>query len=438
MSIMPTVPFDSIGPGQSARIAMQVMGRDGPVFNPNGIRYLPVDGFSEGMNTSIGTLAQAATALAGVNLLVSAGTLVLSAATLAEVRRVSAKVDRLIEGQVVLGKQLDKVLAKLERIEIKVSEARLAQLVKHATSQAALEANEISFDPFAELAGDLQSFIEDAKVIRGVPSGLRLGSDVRAQLNGVVRILRGSRLAVADALNRVVGAEMVWRCDPVDDYWGREEESIDVKAYMDLQRLINAWDLSSWNAHLCVYERFSFDEADDHDALQDGLDHPIRQLWKEFGLDDEEAASRVAKARTRVVSTIREVPSGTIPWLHQPFSDAYGKEIMQESKELWFRNPDNVYILPPSIIDAAWEGDSLEDAQAALRSYRTWWLHHTDAGLVYRAWCECSGVAQGYEVGWPEEVGALLPAAGCVAGQARSLPAPTPILIDLKEVASVA
>ena len=37
---MNTVPFDQLGPGQSGRLAYQVLGQDGPIFNPQNIRYL--------------------------------------------------------------------------------------------------------------------------------------------------------------------------------------------------------------------------------------------------------------------------------------------------------------------------------------------------------------------------------------------------------------
>lgn len=40
---MNTVPFDQLGPGQSGRLAYQVLGQNGPIFNPQNIRYLSPD-----------------------------------------------------------------------------------------------------------------------------------------------------------------------------------------------------------------------------------------------------------------------------------------------------------------------------------------------------------------------------------------------------------
>ena len=40
---MNTVPFKKLGPGQSARLTVQVLGQNGPIPNPQNIRYLPPD-----------------------------------------------------------------------------------------------------------------------------------------------------------------------------------------------------------------------------------------------------------------------------------------------------------------------------------------------------------------------------------------------------------
>jgi hypothetical protein len=74
------VPFDKLGPGQSGRLAYQVMGKDGPVFNPAGIRYLEPSDATAGIAASTAAL-DVLPALAGINLAVSVGTLALSAAT---------------------------------------------------------------------------------------------------------------------------------------------------------------------------------------------------------------------------------------------------------------------------------------------------------------------------------------------------------------------
>ena len=66
---MNTVPFDKLGPGQSGRLAYQVLGQDRPIFNPQNIRYLSPDSV-EIPATSMGAGASALSAgLAGANLI---------------------------------------------------------------------------------------------------------------------------------------------------------------------------------------------------------------------------------------------------------------------------------------------------------------------------------------------------------------------------------
>ena len=66
-----TVPFEQIGPGQVGRYAYQVIGKDGPIFNPSNISYLrPEDVSAPPVFDPHGALA----GLAGLNLAASVGT----------------------------------------------------------------------------------------------------------------------------------------------------------------------------------------------------------------------------------------------------------------------------------------------------------------------------------------------------------------------------
>ena len=64
-----TVPFDKLGPGQSGRLAYQVLGQDGPIMNPQNIRYLSPDSAelpANALNTGASGLVAS---LAGANLI---------------------------------------------------------------------------------------------------------------------------------------------------------------------------------------------------------------------------------------------------------------------------------------------------------------------------------------------------------------------------------
>src|SRR5208283_72599 len=111
------VPFDSLGKKQVGRLVYQVIGKDGPVFNPRNIRYLsPGDpGYPSNLpalNPAQGIdLSNLAPVFAGLNLVASVANLAVSAAVLYKVSK--------LEKQIEAAKR--QVLAKLDVIDQKVT-----------------------------------------------------------------------------------------------------------------------------------------------------------------------------------------------------------------------------------------------------------------------------------------------------------------------------
>lgn len=94
------VPFESLGKKQVGRLVYQVIGKDGPVFNPKSIRYLspvypacpsnlPALNPSQGMN-----LSNLAPVLAGLNLVASLANLAVSAAILCKVSKLEKQIEQ--------------------------------------------------------------------------------------------------------------------------------------------------------------------------------------------------------------------------------------------------------------------------------------------------------------------------------------------------------
>ena len=83
------VPFEKIGPGQSGRLVYQVMGENGPIFNPNRISYLPADQ-APSLGDQPSNLPSVYTSLAAMNLAASVGIVALSAAVLRQVQQLHA------------------------------------------------------------------------------------------------------------------------------------------------------------------------------------------------------------------------------------------------------------------------------------------------------------------------------------------------------------
>jgi hypothetical protein len=430
-----TVPFEQLGPGQSGRLVWQIMGKNGPVFSPSGIRYLPASGAELSNLVPSPGLLQAATALAGVNLLISTGTLALAAATLAEVKRMSAKVDGLLAGQVKIEDKLDTVLAQLNRIEIKVAEARLATLVEYAVRSSGVGDAEVTFDAFADLAGDLASFIKDAQIIRGLPSDIRVGSDVRRSLTRIWQLLRGVRLSTAAHFNRTMdNPEMVWTCHQVHDYWTSRDLSQDLTNIQNNIDFIETWDVASCRAHHVLPEGFSFKSSKHHEELNLSLSRMIVKVWRRWGMGEQVALEKLSQFRAEAAQRAGVSLTTGIPDLSPTFSGAYKTMVLSETHRAYFDNPTRIFAIPPAVISAsAAMGDQRE---AFLASYQAWWLYRTDAGLLYRTFRECDGIREGYAKTWPEAI-PTIDRKSLGVGSTWELPPPPPVGVDLRGAETV-
>ena len=124
------IPFDRIGPGQVARLAYQVIGQNGPIFNPSNIRYMSAGGAGAGtlgMNSGILSGAGAGAgalvpALAGINLLVGVGILAISAANYAQCRNILKAVNRVGADVSETKSMVEDIQQRVERIDMRVAD----------------------------------------------------------------------------------------------------------------------------------------------------------------------------------------------------------------------------------------------------------------------------------------------------------------------------
>lgn len=419
------VPFDKIGPGQSIRLAWQVMGKSGPIPNPAGIRYLPADA-----GVVLGgaqNLLFASTALAGLNLLASVANTAIAAQSLQELRKVSKRIEDLTSGQQRIEAKVEQALAGIKRVEIGVSEARLARVVSSAL-RAAREDEGLTFEPFHQLSEDLQSFLDDAGIARGKVTNFRLGSDLRNDLLNIAGLLRGVRLRLATHWNRQqADPARVWRCEPLEDYWSAAEINATHARAIGGHDAAIAVVYAMASAHRGIDECFSFNSADDHTKIQTALvADALKPMWGSLmGVSDElfrESLDAMESAGLEGIGG--KIPPGLeTPWLKDDYLKGYleaagvmsivDTNITSKTGEI----PPSVFFLP----------DANEDLELSvvLKDFRRWWLYSTDDGIVYRAWLECAGVAHGYGEVWPD-------VATLAEGQTEALPEPEPVLIELE------
>ncbi len=212
-------PFTRVGPGQSMRLAYQVMGKNGPIPNPSGIRFIPV----EGMSTDIarppagglpGSLPDAS-ALMGLaqlaNLGVGVANLGVSAAILVEVRKQSRMLRELQAGMTEFRTGVEQLLEMTERIDINVAEVQLRETLRHAMKSAIREGEADLVLLTDLLAKALNRFVQSlgGQLNPGARRDLVLSSDVREMAEACMNLLYAGRVTALEAHNQSCGGSAV-------------------------------------------------------------------------------------------------------------------------------------------------------------------------------------------------------------------------------------
>ena len=342
---MNTVPFEQLGPGQSGRLAYQVLGQNGPIFNPQNIRYLPPDSPEIPANPMAMGESGLSAGLAGANLIGSILNLGVSLYIAHRINDLHEKMDHLQEIMDRVEQKIDYIVAKVDRIDTQVAENNLRHALNHVLQKAvSLEGIDLRF-----LAG----FHEDLSVFNNSLSsplisnfGLRLSSDVRDRLQMIYDLLYGIRKFVAQRHNFAIygDSERVIAITPTLEYFellGRPLETM-VKENMLFEKVID--ELAIHKEDMLGFSIFSDEEFSE---CEDGHRDRLVELFDNAGFIDL-------------------CPNGLF------LSDLF----MDEA---------------PEVVE-----QGLYDLCCA-------WLHNTDAGLLWRTWIELEGIADGYEnVFWPQ------------------------------------
>ena len=219
-------PFDRLGPGQVGRWAYQVLGKDGPIFNPSNIRYLPsnyaeaaLQGAEPSPLSGINP-ATLATGLSGVNLLVSTGTLALSAATYAECKKILQVVNQISIDVKEMKSMLQDIQDRVKRIDIHVAENNLREAMRHAFKEA-FNPDAIDLASLHCLIGDFQGFAETLDAPLLFNFSFRLSSDVRKEIFALLTFISNLRVLLSHQHNIKEGGNPLTsvRYNLVDDYF---------------------------------------------------------------------------------------------------------------------------------------------------------------------------------------------------------------------------
>ena len=195
------VPFEQLGSGQIGRLAYQVIGKEGPIFNPSNIAFLPPED-APGVSH---TLSDFAVGLAGLNLAATIGALAMSAVTHRQLSKLHDSVTVLARIASATKKQVDEIAKRVERIDMRVAENNLREAMRHILQKAAHTEN-IDLSKLLPLRSDIKNFIEALPSPIYFNFGVRFASDVRDNLQAICSLLANLRWLVATRHNMAAAA----------------------------------------------------------------------------------------------------------------------------------------------------------------------------------------------------------------------------------------
>jgi len=337
---MEKVPFEKIGVGQSARLVYQVIGENGPIFNPRRIRYLPPDAASDFLDQPL-NLPGAFTSLAAVNLVASAGNTALSVSILREVKQLNEKVSSALFTLGRIESKIDRLIQHIERIDARVSEGNLRHAIDHILSKA-VSNSEIDLTQLARISGDLEIFAQSINggIIPCNALGLRLSSDVEDKLEAIYKLFFGIRYFICTQHNDLVKGDPfnTIHFDTKTDYF--PETFAQPSIATGATKMINLLDEASMKLGQKVYNGF---------------------MWADENKAKEYSEWLTVEVILPVLRILDEAAPGTL-----------------------------------SLVTIAADTDNIEQPSNYFEKLREYWLWRTSAGLLWRVYSEAKWLTMGY------------------------------------------
>lgn len=358
---MNTVPFEQLGPGQSGRLAYQVLGQNGPIFNPQNIRYLSPDSV-EIPATSMGAGASALSAgLAGANLIGSVLNLGVSLFNAFQISGLHSRMNR-------IERKIDHIVSKVDRIDTQVAENNLRHALEHVLRKS-VSSEGVDLRVLAGLCHDFDKFKESLPSPLLLNFGLRLASDIRDYHQLIYDLAYGTRKLVAQRYNTSVDGdpEHIIIIDPTKDYFFDNDLKVLVKANMYFHQIYEMCGIGEdykWKSWV--------KEAYEETFVKLGWLNFDNYLPESHSDEDSEA-----------------VGQGLFKKLAKIFREPEAIE-----RGLYDYNNDS----PPTFREIR-----AKAIERGLYDLSYGWLYQTDAGLLWRTKIELDAIASGYEnTFWPE------------------------------------
>lgn len=393
-----SVPFEVLGPGQKGRLVYQVLGKDGPIYNPQNIKYLgspPTGDSGDALPLDSSSIAAG---LSGINLLVSTGTLALSAATLKTVRRIEREVTAIRADIADLKATVENIARRVERIDIGVSELNLREAIRHVF-RTALSENGIDLAQLVRIAADLDKFTESLPEDRSAWS-LRFPMDIHDQLNSLFETLYNLRYLVATRHNLSVGGDPVRVVSNTEstEYLGDDPKKLASQFVMSS----TAYGIGGMGVRAIaddIAEQFTWASRDIEGARYENLMQELLvetpfdvMLWRPQEMEEYIAPSNVEKVAAESVLKFKDALTGLVAKQLIEHNEKLGDGSLKYNQSVQLHNIAKLHPEDFLFIHA------INDVQKILEA----WLWHSDEGLLVRLQRELSGIERGYaEVFWP-------------------------------------
>ncbi len=340
------VPFEQLGDGQIGRLAYQVIGKEGPIFNPNNITFLPPQD-APGVTQSLSDMA---VGLAGLNLAATIGTLALSAITHRQLSKLHDSVTVLTRIASATNRKVDEIAKRVERIDMRIAENNLRAAMRHILQNAAHEDN-IDLSKLLPLRSDIRDFIETLNLPIYFNFGVRFASDVRDHLQAICSLLANLRWLVATRHNMIAAA--------------RPNRVVSYSYSLDLRR---AFQVDENIRSALAFARLDYPYADIHAAVHQS----VRSRFTFSDSGDLQHFSELFQTKL----------SGAIVGI--------GADILPEGYAIYKSLPE------------AWFEGTIEEVRAKLNDVAATWLSSSDSALLLRVDLELEALERGYEtIFWP-------------------------------------
>ena len=346
---MNTVPFDQLGPGKSGRLVYQVLGQNGPVFNPQNIRYLSPDSPEIPVNPMTMGESGMFTGLAGANLIASILNLGVSVYIAQRINSLHRKIDYLQETMTRIERKIDYIVEKVDHIDTQVAERGLQDALEYKLQQS-VSLEGINLRILTDLRGDINKFTDSLSSPLIFNFSLQFFSDFRNQLQHIFALAYEIRRLVARHYNISTDGdpERVIIVNPTEDYYSE---------WGSLEILIQE----------TILRRHVLDKV-----MGENLQEFLSRENRGYFLFKNVAKKNLQKFLNDEID---------------PFSEIFRGEV-------------SLYEFLPRDI---FKDETPEVIEQELHDLCQAWLYQTDAGLLWRTKVELDGIASGYEnVFWPQ------------------------------------